>query len=147
MTTIRDVAQYFLRQANQEDDTGISNLKLQKLLYYTQAFHLAMYDKPFFPEDFYAWTHGPVCPEIYHEYKKFGAGPITLAAEALNAPLADFTPLQYELLEEVGQVYGQFSAWKLRNMTHDDAPWQEQEASGGLIDKAGMAAFYKSRLA
>lgn len=144
MTTAQDVAQYFLQQANEGEDTGISNLTLQKLLYYAQAFHLAMFDRPFFEDDFYAWTYGPACPEIYHRYKAFGAGPIVVQ---FNAPTQEFTPEQQALLEEVGQVYGQFSARQLRDMAHEDAPWQEQEAKCGLIEKAAMGAFYKRRLA
>ena len=52
------------------------NLKLQKLVYYAQAWHLALRDVPLFEEDFEAWVHGPVIPALYQEYKKFGWRPI-----------------------------------------------------------------------
>ena len=143
MVAVSDIVQYFLHQASEDDDTAISNLKLQKLLYYAQAFHLAIFDQAFFEDDFYAWMHGPVCPAIYHQYKQFGANPIPFDPDVA---LPAFSKEQLELLEEINQQYGQFSAWKLRNMTHEEAPWKAMEATGGLISKASMQEFYKTRL-
>ena len=71
----QNIADHFLAVAN-ECGSFISNLKLQKLLYYAQAWHLAIYDTRLFPERFQAWVHGPVIPEIYHRYKEFGPRPI-----------------------------------------------------------------------
>jgi uncharacterized phage-associated protein len=63
VTTAQEVANYFIRRAH---DSGefISNLKLQKLLYYSQAWHLAIFDRRLFPERFQAWVHGPVIPTL-----------------------------------------------------------------------------------
>lgn len=143
MIKAQNVAKYFLSRANESEDSDISNLKLQKLIYYAQAFHLAIFDKPLFNDDFEAWTHGPVCPEIYRQYKSFGASPIISNSEA---DVELFSQEQIELLEEVNEVFGQFSAWKLRNMTHEDTPWQEKEATAGTIEKSSMMEFYKTRL-
>jgi uncharacterized phage-associated protein len=143
MTKALDVANYFLSRANESEESDVSNLKLQKLIYYAQAFHLAIYDKPFFDEDFEAWTHGPVCPGIYRQYKQFGASPIKVDSE-IN--LDQFSQDQLDLLEEIYDVFGQFSAWKLRNMTHEEAPWKEKEAVAGIIEKSSMMEFYKTRL-
>nr|VFJ55553.1 MAG: Uncharacterized phage-associated protein [Candidatus Kentron sp. FW] len=143
MVTANDVAKYFLSIANEDEDSGISNLKLQKLVYYAQAFHLAIFEKPFFEEEIEAWAHGPVCPAVYHEYKQFGANPITPWSQSNSTP---FSQEQIELLDEVNEVFGQFSAWKLRDMTHEDAPWREKEAAAGIIEKQRMMEFYKTRL-
>jgi len=143
MVSARNVAEYFLSDANGREDSDISNLKLQKLIYYAQAFHLAIFDKPFFGEDFEAWAHGPVCPEIYHNYKQFGASPIEFNS-VVDFNL--FSKDQLELLDEVNDVYGQFSASKLRNMTHSEAPWLDKEATAGTIEKSSMMEFYKNRL-
>ena len=70
-----DIADYFVRLANETGDY-ISNLKLQKLVYYAQAWYLAISDEALFEEDFEAWVHGPVIPELYQEYKSFGWRPI-----------------------------------------------------------------------
>ena len=76
MLSCFDVAKYFATLVESDAGDSISNLKLQKLAYYAQGFHLAMYDTPLFPERIYAWAHGPVVEELYHAYKKFGANPI-----------------------------------------------------------------------
>jgi uncharacterized phage-associated protein len=73
ITTISamDVANYFIAKAythNQAAD--ITNIKLQKLLYYAQSLHLALYDAPLFPEEIQAWRCGPVCPNVYHFYQE-----------------------------------------------------------------------------
>jgi uncharacterized phage-associated protein len=143
MINALDVANYFLSRANEGEESDVSNLKLKKLIYYAQAFHLAIFDKPFFNEDFEAWTHGPVCPEIYHQRKQFGSPPIK--ADSKIDP-SQFSQEQLDLLEEVYDVFGQFSAWKLRNMTHEEAPWKAKEASAGIIEKSSMIEFYKTRL-
>jgi uncharacterized phage-associated protein len=67
-----DVANYFLSKADPEAGDVISNLKLQKLLYYAQGFHLAIYGERLFIEQIKAWKHGPVVPDIYHHFKKHG---------------------------------------------------------------------------
>ena len=125
-----DAAKYFLAQADDESGDLISNLKLQKLVYYAQGLHLALYDKPLFPEAVEAWTHGPVVPELYHAYKHHEAGSIPRPGDL---DFSTFDAPTRELLDEVYSVYGQFSAWKLREMTHEEAPWKETYAQGGGV--------------
>lgn len=144
MASAKDVALFFLNRGNDDECAGVSNLKLQKLVYYAQGFHLAIYDTEFFPESIEAWTHGPVCPDVYHEYKGFGSG-IIVCNESQDAN-AVFTPEQIELLNEVYEVYGQFSAWKLRNMTHEETPWKNNEAFAREITKPEMLSFFKGRI-
>ncbi|MEM9215382.1 MAG: type II toxin-antitoxin system antitoxin SocA domain-containing protein [Cyanobacteria bacterium P01_F01_bin.150] len=73
MLTCHEVANYFLSLMDEDAGDLISNLKLQKLVHYAQGIHLALYDKALFPETIEAWTHGPVVPELYHRYEKFGS--------------------------------------------------------------------------
>lgn len=122
MPTCFDVAAYFLTKQDEDAGDSISNLKLQKLVYYAQGFHLAMYRQPLFEERLIAWTHGPVVPELYRLYKDSGAAPIAAPSDFDREV---FSGTQIELLDEVYDVYGQFSAWKLRNMTHIEPPWRD----------------------
>ncbi len=69
MLSCYDVAQYFLAKADEDAGDLMSNLKLQKLMYYAQGFSLALCNKPLFPERIEAWIHGPVISALYHEYK------------------------------------------------------------------------------
>jgi uncharacterized phage-associated protein len=112
--TAHEIAKYFVSLVDEEAGDSISNLKLQKLLYYAQGANLALRDEPLFPEAIKAWVHGPVVPQVYHEYKQYGAGPIPV--EQVN--LESYAPAIREVLDEVNAVYGQFTAAKLRSMTH-----------------------------
>lgn len=136
------VAKYFLAKAEEEVGDGISNLKLQKLVYYAQAYHLAMHGEPLFRDRLEAWEHGPVVPDLYHAYKEHGAGNIPVPADFdLDGYDADTA----EFLDEVYDVFGQYSAWKLRNMTHEERPWIEayEHPRSRVISHASMRDFYK----
>ena len=143
MISCHDVAKYFLSLSDEDAGDLISNLKLQKLVYYAQGFHLALYDEPLFEESIEAWTHGPVVPALYHAYKDFGANAIPRPSDLDFSVYDDRTK---ELLDEVYQVYGQFSAWKLRNMTHDEPPWKTANFSGCTIVPSSMQEFFKTQL-
>ena len=70
--SIEDIADFFLKIVDRESDSTITPLKLQKILYYAQGYYLAINDVELFPEEFQAWTHGPVNEEIYIKYKDYG---------------------------------------------------------------------------
>lgn len=115
-----NIAKYFIKLASPEEEDFITNLKLQKLLYYAQGFHLALYAKPLFNEQIKAWQHGPVVTEIYSNYKKY-------RTNILPQP-DDFEMEQYdsetrELLDEIYEVYGQYTAPTLMRFTHKEPPW------------------------
>lgn len=137
-----DIAKIILRLFEPEYGDIISNLKLQKLLYYVQGFHLAVFGKPLFREDIEAWTYGPVVKEVYHEYKKYGNG-------AIPQPENDFehnlTEEQTGLIIEVFDVYGGLSALKLMNMTHEELPWKSTSLNR-VISHELMRSYFLTRL-
>jgi uncharacterized phage-associated protein len=139
------IANYFIWLAN-ETGSFISNLKLQKLVYYAQAWHLALHEKPLFDEDFEAWIHGPVIPELYHHYKHFSWKPIQEEV-ALALPQS---VLPY--LKEVADEYFGCDAYTLEQMTHMEAPWQRareglmrDQPSTNIILKDWMQEYYTAR--
>jgi len=138
-----DVAKYFLAQVDEDAGDLISNLKLQKLLYYAQGFHLALYDEPLFPEPIEAWTHGPVVPELYYYYKKYGVGAIPYPKDV---DFSIYDERTKSLLDEVYSVFGQFSAWKLRNMTHEEEPWKLAAQTSGQISHQSMKEYFKTQI-
>lgn len=142
MLTCFDVADYFLSKTDEEAGDVISNLKLQKLVYYAQGFTLAVTGKPLFNEPIEAWQHGPVVPDLYHKYKDHGAYGIPAPT---NVDFSKFSSEIKEILDEVYDVYGQFSAWKLRNMTHEEAPWKNTE-KGGVISLSSMSEYFKTQI-
>jgi uncharacterized phage-associated protein len=136
--TALDVAKYFL--ALQDDEEAISNLKLQKLLYYAQGFHLAITGRALFDDDIRAWAHGPVVPAVWREYNRFAGRPIPRPSDFDPAVLDSET---CSLLDEVSSVYGQFSAWWLREMTHSEPPWKSTP-SQAVISHAVMETYFKT---
>lgn len=122
------IAKWFVDWANAED-AGLSNMKLQKLLYYAQGHHLAKTGAPLFRDQIQAWSHGPVVPTVYKEFKRFGAEDVSLADDdsfEWNQVDADTT----QFLNKVWNTYGGIAAWKLRNMTHAETPWKEHFEEG-----------------
>ena len=122
-----DVARWFLWRNDAEMRTGdseyISNLKLQKLLYYAQGIYLALSGKKLFSDNLVAWAHGPVVVDVYHEYCSNGSRGIEYN-ESLR-PKEKYSKEERNVLEQVYNYFGQYSAWKLRNMTHEERPWLE----------------------
>lgn len=142
---VEEVANYFLSKLDAETEDCISNLKLQKLVYYAQGFVMALKDKKLFDEPIEAWAHGPVVKKLYDKYKKFGREAITsVLAESNYSSLEKFPELM-EILDEVYQVYGQFSAWRLRDMTHNETPWLETERNSIISDEL-MVSFFKTQI-
>ena len=124
MQTADNVAKWFLSRNNlkflSEDTEYISNLKLQKLLYYAQGMNLSLYEKPLFNDTIMAWTHGPVVESVYQTYKTNGSNGII----QFEMPVENFSQAEEDVLQFTQNNFGQFSAWKLREMTHNETPWK-----------------------
>jgi len=144
MKTANQVADYFLYFCRQHGDV-LTNLKLQKLVYYAQAWHLALKDAALFPEPIEAWVHGPVIPTLYGRFKQFGWKAITDEPQSPS-----FTNGTAKHLEEVFSVYGHFSAWDLERMTHQEEPWRNarkglspDDEGHQVITHADMRGYYR----
>lgn len=103
---------------SQADDEYITNLKLQKLLYYAQGWFLADHGRPLFDEPIEAWVRGPVVPSVYRAFKRFTWQPIAPEAEPTEVP-----PHVFQHLQEVWDGYGRYTGRDLERMTHCEPPW------------------------
>ena len=140
-TTAENTAKWFLvRNAAEEENgaDGITNLKLQKLLYYAQGCTLALKSTPLFDDPIVAWQHGPVVESIYRKYKSYESNPITPEEFDVSVIPAEIS----NILEDVYLNFGQFSAWKLRNMTHEETPWLTT-AKNGVISTAKIKKYFE----
>lgn len=138
---VRDVSHYIIVYSNKKD-YGVSNLKLQKLLYFVQAFFLINDCPPCFDEKIEAWDFGPVVPEVYREYKRFGG---------MDIPTIDYyvkfdkkniwnTERIYyediisnddkEMIQAVVDKFAHCSATFLVNLTHNQDPWINAYVNG-----------------
>ncbi len=124
------VANFFLHK---DRFTSLTQLKLHKILYFAHGWYLGLTGKPLLTEKFSAWRFGPVIPNLYHEFREFGADPICRLAfptglglrrkpKGLQVDVSD----DYEraFLERVWVVYGEYTAAQLVHLTHAaDQPW------------------------
>lgn len=100
----------------------ITNLKLQKLLYFVQAMCLMIFGKRAFPEKILAWSYGPVINEVYQQYKQNHASEINSESNIKNISSG-----LYKIIEEVINSYGSIEANKLIDFTHEEEPWKNTE--------------------
>lgn len=111
-------------------DGPFSVLQLQKLLYYVQAWHMALYRQRFFSEEFQAWVHGPVCREVYSRFRDRSMYS-ALGADVIAT--RDFSALEDAARSHIDNVlerYGGLTGTQLEELTHEEDPWIR--ARGGL---------------
>ncbi len=144
--TAEQVAEYFLLLVDEDAGDIMTNLRLQKLVYYAQAWHLAILDEELFEDDCEAWVHGPVIYGLYKTYEGFNWNPIP---RPMSEPTLPVNERSREILDEVWDTYGQFSAKGLENIVCSEAPWINARrgcAPGDfyreVISKDAMRAYY-----
>jgi len=140
-----DVADALLFIAREYGD-NLTHLKLQKLVFYADAWHMVLNDgTPLISEQFEAWVHGPVVRSLYDRFRGSSWHPIM---DEVSYPHSADESVQNHL-KDLYEVFGACSAFELEKMTHDEEPWIQ--ARGGLepdqactreIDKALMHSFY-----
>ena len=144
-----DIARWFIRRNNsaKEYDGGddISLLKLLKLLYYAEGCSLASDAGSLFPDPILAWEHGPVVEKVWKSFED----PYHLETKYEEDEKA-FRKLKEDdknLLENVFDVFGKYSAWGLRNKTHEEDPWRITTKNGtvfnGVIDRGLITKYFK----
>jgi uncharacterized phage-associated protein len=120
--SVEDIANYFLCKAQDEDkpeQRHLSNLKLQKLLYYAQGLYLAAYGSPLFRDAIIAWQYGPVIPSLYSKYRKHGSDDIPGPDSGFH-PEDIFDRQTREFFDDVYEFFGRFSATGLMRMAYAD---------------------------
>jgi uncharacterized phage-associated protein len=141
MASVHDVAAYILKRSG-----ALSTVKLQKLVYYSQAWHLVWDDEPLFEAQVEAWANGPVAPKLYQKHRgsfrvngwKWGD------ANALKLN-------EGETVDVILSTYGKKSAQWLSELTHSEDPWREArgdlapgERGDAVITQAAMVEYYGS---
>ena len=136
------IADWMLAKAGIDGET-LTNLKLQKLVYIANGWHLALLSESLFDESVEAWTYGPVVPSVYQNFKRFGAG-------AINEPgtLYSFGERTGAILNAVWDAYANFSAVQLVAMTHKPGtPWSitfgDGSGKGDVIPTNVISSHYR----
>ena len=153
------IATYYI---NDKGDR-VSNKKLQKILYYVEAWNMVHFGTPLIKEDFEAWVHGPVLPSLYRELKELGYNDLSIidnengSVDSRINEIAKINQLsndQLDLIYSVLNKYGGLSAFQLEMLTHSESPWIEargnkapHESCNTVIPKSRMKEFYSSLIA
>lgn len=138
------IANAFIQKAMDGGLPNLSPMKLQKLMYFAQAWHLQIVDKPLMDDNFARWQHGPVVPAIYHEFKAYGYKPITHMATTLSVDQGGYTmnvptiPREdkstWNLIDAIVKKYGHIDGPALSNLTHlPGSAWAKNGADGSVI--------------
>ncbi len=143
MASVHDVAAYILHKTGK-----ITAMKLQKLLYYCQAWSLVWDDKPLFNSKIEAWSNGPVVPQIYRLHRQSYSVSAWPEGEKTN-----LTASERETVRVVLKSYGDKSSLWLSELTHREKPWRDARRGLGPLDRgnkeitqAAMAKYYSSLL-
>lgn len=146
MKTASDIANFFIDLAIKVPEIELmTNLKLNKLLYFAQGEYLANFEEPLFDEDFQAWRLGPVIKSIYDEYKACGRQPITYIDDTFN--IKDFSDEESNFLTDILVKYGFYSAQGLVKLSHKKGgPWATSYSEGenSIIAKNKIAEYFKN---
>jgi uncharacterized phage-associated protein len=144
MVTAVEVSRWFVGSIDREAGDSITHLKVQKLVYYAQAWSLALRGEPLFDEEIRAWAHGPVAESVYREYEGSSWNALPAPAE-----MPDFPSEVEEHLSEILGAYGGMSAKQLELLTHAERPWIDargdlppEARSSNVISKRAMADYY-----
>lgn len=138
-----DIARFVINYS-QEIHSPVTNLKLQKLLYFIQAFFLTKQDRPCFTDEIEAWSLGPVVPSVYHEFKSFGAwqlpyikayfdnknGIPVLMQGFDQSIISSFDRTQ---IQQIVSDFSSYSASVLVTVTHNQDPWKKAYQYGSRV--------------
>lgn len=124
MAKASSVANRIIEQCHKKHNGDINLTKLQKLAYYVQGWHLAVFGDTAFNDEIEAWQYGPVVPSLYHRFKYLSGVSIPEEHQYANANYEDLTPEQIHLIDQIVDAYGSNSAGKLVELTHKKGtPW------------------------
>jgi uncharacterized phage-associated protein len=125
----------------------LTNLKLQKLLYYSQAWHLVFEDRVLFDDAIEAWIHGPVVPSVFKRYRDYRWTVIDCDV----TPVQDVMAIRH--IKSVLDSYGSFGATQLERLTHRETPWimarrgiPRDEPSHNVITTDSMKDYYRQSI-
>jgi uncharacterized phage-associated protein len=154
MTTALEAAKYLIQLAAREPDEPepMTSMRVQKLLYYAQGWHVGLFNRPLFTDSIQAWKSGPVVPGVYETVRAaVGAEP------ARPLTMADFGPTELSgrdqvFLEVVWRKYRTLSTAGLREATHAETPWvaargntRDGERSSAEISIESLRSYFGSQ--
>ncbi|MGC4058203.1 MAG: DUF4065 domain-containing protein [Chitinophagaceae bacterium] len=154
MQDVNAVCDYIIFRLKSEDNQPCNNLKLQKLLYYTQAWYLAFNSTPLFNGEFQAWIHGPVHRDIYDRFKdRKGLYSEMWLHDIQNANYYELATDIKQHIDDVLEIYAGLDGSQLERLTHSEDPWIEArrgipdtQRCENTINQNTMIKYYQSKM-
>ncbi len=151
--TAETIAEYIIHLGSMEivgdekEKEGVSNLKLQKLLYFFQAHYMGIYGEPLFEDEIEAWEYGPAIPKIYQKYKSWGNKPITnddCSVSENSLVTANENNKYKSIITSMWGKYNRYSTSYLVHASHKATPWKEAYANtpNNIISKECIRKYY-----
>ncbi len=131
------LADYVISAFEQEKAT-VTNLKLQKVLYYIQGYFFRYFGCPAFEEDIYGWQYGPVVPTVYYHFASCHASRLTAGSSGSALTVSDDAK---KLIDTVVRRCSDLSTSTLVSKTHEEAPWRTAPI-GGVISMASIKRYF-----
>lgn len=125
--TANQIAEHLIKKMNALDEGDVSNMKLQKLLWFAQKTCFDLSGRPLFEDDFQAWQYGPVVPSVYSTYAVFGRNHIS--DNYLNE-IEDISDFDDHVLNLTIETYKIYSAIGLMKLSHKDHLYKEAYEKG-----------------
>lgn len=123
----------FILDVSSQNGREITNLALQKIVYFCHVWSLVLLGRPLIKQEFEAWKHGPVLQYLYHQFKNCDRRPINERAQKLDQATGSQVVVEYRfdsdiesLLHKVVVTYSRFSAGELVEISHEKGgPWDK----------------------
>lgn len=142
MSSVFDVAAYILKKRGK-----MTTMKLQKLVYYAQAWSLVWDGRPLFNEPIQAWANGPVCPVLYQAHQ----GKFNIDSGDIEGDVGTLDDGANKSVDAVVDYYGDRSSHWLSQLTHGESPWKDSregltagDRGTSEITHVAMAEYYES---
>ena len=140
MASVFDVARYILETAG-----AMTHMKLQKLVYYSQAWHAVWCEEQLFEEKIKAWANGPVVPSLFFQLQ----GHFIVAFSQITGDISNLSPEAKDSINRVIDFYRKYDPQQLSEMTHNEPPWKcarvglrDGERGDKEITLASMVEYY-----
>ena len=140
-----DIANFFIDVSDFMDEESITNMKVNKLVYFAQAWSLVKFNKKLFNEDIEAWKQGPVIPSVYKAFRTCESKNIEMTIGDYDESI--FTAEQLNFLADIALTYGKYTALALRNISDKPgSPWAlvYEKKKNNIISPESMTKYFSA---
>ncbi len=130
--SVRAATDFLLGFGVKRNNDPITQLDLQKILYFVEGFHLALREEALFDDEFEAWTNGPVLPSLWRRFRVHGEKPIPKSMTTVRSDII-LSTATIDFIEQIWNEYSIYDSGRLVGLTHDrKGPWARVRDNAGI---------------